>query len=87
MMANGRVLGSHEIAALSEVWEAMKVWFRTTFTPEKKAEVILTAGTLMLIGYFAFVSYQGLQNYTVTGFGKGISFGLGHLNTTALFGG
>jgi hypothetical protein len=87
MRANGRAVRSYEIPALSQVWETMKDWVRSTFTPEKKAEVILTVGTLILIGYFAFVSYQGLQHYTIAGFGNSLSFGLGHLKSAPLFGG
>lgn len=79
MRVNGRVVRGHEIPSLSEVWEVMKAWVRSTLTPDREVEAAFAAGTLLFIGYFAFVTYQGSQNLTFSGLGESLSFGLVHL--------
>ena len=79
MRANGRVVRGHEIPSLSEVWEAMRAWVRSTLTPKREVEAAFAAGTLLLIGYFAFVTYPGSQNLTFSGLGESLSLALAHL--------
>ena len=68
MKTDGTVIQGFGIPTLSEVWEMVKDWAERLLTPEKKAEVILTAGTLVLMGYVAFVVCHGLENYTMAPF-------------------
>ena len=55
MKTDGTVIHGLGIPALSEVWETVKDWAERVLTPEKKPEAALTAGTLVLMGYVAFV--------------------------------
>ena len=68
MQTNGTVVREFEIPTLSELWEAVKDWATRILTPERKAEAALTAGTLLLMGYVAFVVCQGLESYAIAPF-------------------
>ena len=68
MQTNGTVSHGLEIPTLSEIWETVKEWAARTLTPERKAEAALTAGTLVLMGYVAFVVSRGLENYALAPF-------------------
>jgi hypothetical protein len=68
MQTNRTVTRGFETPSLSEVWEVVKDWVERLLTSEKKPEVALTAGTLMLLGYVVFVVHQGLVNRTILGF-------------------
>ena len=67
MQTNGTFINGSEIPTLSEVWERVKDWAERVLTSENKAEAALTAGTLVLMGYVAFVVCQGLENYPIVG--------------------
>jgi hypothetical protein len=79
MRANGRAVRGREIPSLSEVWETIKAWVRSTLTPKRELEAAFAAGTLLFVGYFAFLAYQGSQNLTFSGLGESLSFVLAHL--------
>ena len=60
MQTISRVIRGFEIPTPSEVWELVKGWAERRLAPERKIEVALTVGTLVLIGYVAFVVQRGL---------------------------
>ena len=68
MQTNGTVVKGFELPTLSEVLKRVKDWAERVLTPENKAEAALTAGTLVLMGYVAFVVCHGLENYTMAPF-------------------
>ena len=68
MQTNGTVIHGLGIPTLSEVWEMMRDWAERVLTPERKAEGALTAGTLVLMGYVAFVVCRGLESYAIVPF-------------------
>jgi hypothetical protein len=47
------------------VRQRVRVWVRSTLTPEAIADVVLAVTTLVLSGVLFFALYQGLQHYTV----------------------
>ena len=67
MQTNGTVIHGLRIPKLSEIWQVVRDWADRSLTSERKAEVALTAGTLVLLGYVAFVVHQGLENSTIVG--------------------
>ena len=68
MQTKGTAVHGLEIPTLSEVCQMVKEWTHRALTPEKRAEAALTAGTLVLMGYVAFVVCHGLENYTIAPF-------------------
>ncbi len=68
MQTLGTVVRGLELPTLSEVLERVKDWAQRVLTSENKAEAALTAGTLVLMGYVAFVVCQGLEHYTISPF-------------------
>ena len=67
MQTNGTVIDGLRIPTFSEIWKTVKDWADRTLTSERKPEAALTAGTLVLFGYLAFVLHQGLENSTIVG--------------------
>jgi hypothetical protein len=68
MQTNGTVIHGMKIPTLSEIWETVKGWSERVLTPERKAEAVLTGGTLILMGYVAFVVRMGLESYAIAPF-------------------
>jgi len=67
MQTKGTVIDGIRIPTFSEIWETVKDWVDRSLTSERKAEAALTAGTLVLLGYVAFIVHQGLENSTIVG--------------------
>jgi hypothetical protein len=68
MQTNETAIRELEIPTLAEIWERVKHWAERVLTSEKKAEAALTAGTLVLMGYVAFVVCRALEDYTIASF-------------------
>lgn len=68
MQTSGSIVRGFELPTLSEVVERVKDWAQRVLTSEKKAEAALTAGTLVLMGYVAFVACQGLEHSMISPF-------------------
>ncbi|KPK21216.1 MAG: hypothetical protein AMK69_22265 [Nitrospira bacterium SG8_3] len=67
MQTNGTVIDGLRVPTFSEIWEAVKDWANRSLTSERKAEAALTTGTLVLLGYVAFILHRGLENSTIVG--------------------
>ena len=67
MQTNSTIIGGFRIPTLSEIWETVRDWAERSLTSERKTEAVLTASTLVLMGYVAFVVHQGLENSTIVG--------------------
>ena len=67
MQTNGTIIDGLRIPTFSEIWETVKDWADRSLTSERKTEAALTAGTLVLLGYVAFIVHRGLENSTILG--------------------
>ena len=67
MRANGHVVRGHEIPAVTDILNAVKVWAREHVTQEEIARCVV-AGTFAVVGYIMLVLYQAMQNRTIVGF-------------------